>query len=143
MEFAGQVATGLGFGAEKHHKFIKKNMEIYENLKFDAQHIVTCVEITTSLLKKYGLTSKNIIQDVAGLTIYPTEYFCPYNMETRKTLITDNTYSIHHYDATWYGNSVVAKLNKKILPFKIKLRRVVNIFFGDEAYKKLKNLFIK
>ena len=71
-------------------------MEIYENLKFDAQHIVTCVEITTSLLKKYGLTSKNIIQDVAGLTIYPTEYFCPYNMETRKTLITDNTYSIHH-----------------------------------------------
>lgn len=24
MEFAGQVATGLGFGAEKHHKFIKK-----------------------------------------------------------------------------------------------------------------------
>ena len=34
MEFAGQVATGLGFGAEKHHKFIKKNMEIYEKINY-------------------------------------------------------------------------------------------------------------
>ncbi|HFI0078726.1 glycosyltransferase family 32 protein [Streptococcus suis] len=137
-ELLGRVNTGVGFGAVKHHQFIKENMEIYEKLEFDTKYMVTCVEITTSLLEKYGLASKNIVQNIAGLTIYPTEYFCPYNMETGKTTITDNTYSIHHYDATWYGDGIKATVKKQLLPLKIKTRQVIDRLFGEGAYQNLK-----
>ena len=36
-----------------------------------------------------------------GLTIYPKEYFCPLEYETGIINITEYTYSIHHFHASW------------------------------------------
>jgi hypothetical protein len=57
--------------------------------------------IQTRLLLKYGMKLSNIIQTINGLTIFPTEYFCPLNQATGQLNITHNTYSIHHYEASW------------------------------------------
>ena len=38
---------------------------------------------------------------MAGLYIYPKEYFCPKIMDSDEIVITENTVSIHHYDASW------------------------------------------
>ena len=65
------------------------------------------VTITTDLLCKYGLKNINDIQEVAGVLIYPKEYFCPKDYATGNLNITHNSVSIHHYDAswlTWYEN---------------------------------------
>lgn len=116
MELPGLVATGLGFGAQKGHWFLKENIGFYHKLNFDANNIITCVNITTDLLKKYDLTSDNSKQTLKDMIILPTEYFCPMNYQTKEIKITEKTYSIHHYDASWQSNKMKLKtLLKNIL----------------------------
>lgn len=101
LETTEKVATGLGFGAEKGCDFIKENMAAYEALK-DFSSPVPCPDITTELLGKYNVDCVcNQIQEVAGVTIYPVEYFCPKHTHTGIVTVTPNTVSIHHYDASW------------------------------------------
>lgn len=61
----------------------------------------TVVGYTTDLLVKHGLRNLNEIQKICDIWIYPSEYFCPKSYLTAKINITPNTYSIHHYDASW------------------------------------------
>lgn len=131
MELPGLVNTGLGFGAQKGHWFIKENMDFYRKIDFDTNNIITCVKITTDLLKKYDFSFDNSKQVVKDISIFPTEYFCPMNYQTKELKITDNTYSIHHYDATWQPMS---------MKFKSFLKKVL----GDKQImflKKIKNIF--
>ena len=39
------------------------------------------------------------------MVIYPTEYFCPKDYETQEIIITPNTYTIHHYTASWHSKT--------------------------------------
>ena len=60
-------------------------------------------------------------------------------METNQLNVTNNTYSIHHYDSSWYSeNKFLRVMNKKILPVKIKLKRNINKIFGEGTYQKMK-----
>ncbi|WGE31936.1 glycosyl transferase [Actinobacillus genomosp. 2] len=111
-ESIDDVATGLGFGAEKGHWFIAENMSVYENMHFNMENIITCVEITTKLLIEKGFSSSDEVQQINDIVIYPTEYFCPLNYKTHELHIKQNTYSIHHYDATW--QSPLMKFKTKI-----------------------------
>jgi mannosyltransferase OCH1-like enzyme len=138
FEIPGKVNTGIGFGAIKQHEFIKENKLVYESMEFNPKFLNTCVEITTNLFESYGLINKDIEQKLADVTIYPTDYFCPFSIETRRTTITNNTYSIHHYDATWYGKGKVAKIKKFMLPFKIKARLYINKSLGEGTYERIK-----
>ena len=60
------------------------------------------VDITTEILNKNGI---EILDDgilrSSGILIYPKEYFCPKNYRTGQMVITQNTRSIHWYDASW------------------------------------------
>ena len=59
-------------------------------------------------------------------TIYPVDYFCPMNYDTGEITITENTYSIHHYAASWYtGNALVRKIKYYLIPVKIFVKRYV------------------
>ena len=76
----------------------------------------TVVTITTDLLCKYGLKNINDIQEVAGVLVYPKEYFCPKDWISGKITFTNFTYTIHHYDASWLPWYQKVKLNiKKVL----------------------------
>ncbi len=123
MESAGEVATGLGFGAVKKHPFIYENMQYYHNTTFDMNNIITCVNVTSSILLKKGLINIDKNQILDDVYIYSTEYFCPLNYKTNELSITNNTYSIHHYDATWQPFSMRLKTNLK----RILGNRIVNI----------------
>ena len=68
---------------------------------------------------------------MAGITIYPVDYFCPINMDTGKLVITDNTRSIHRYAASWVDD--YSKFRGKV--YKL-LRRVL----GEKTVKKIRNL---
>lgn len=67
---------------------------------FDKTTIVTRV---TELLLHQGLKNVPGVQSVAGVTIYPAEYFNPKDFATGKISLTENTRCIHHFDASWYS----------------------------------------
>lgn len=130
MEQIGTVNTGQGFGAIKGNHFIKENKEYYESCdvcdeKGNFNRII-CVEITTNLLKKYGLRKKNEKQKVGEMIIYPVDYFCPKVMGTNIIKITSNTYSIHHFDSTWKSDN---KLLRKIGYYLIPVKQLIKKFF--------------
>ena len=60
-----------------------------------------CTKYTTEYLSELGLKKKNVIQNIRGMAIYPYEYFGPLVFPDGKAKTTKNTYSIHHYAATW------------------------------------------
>ena len=130
MEQVGTVATGLGFGAVAGHAFLAQNKAIYESKSFVRENgefkPEICVKITTGLLREHGLVAENRIQNVAGVAIYPTDYFCPLVMGTNKLMITERTFSIHHYAASWYtGNALVKKIKYRLIPLKIFVKKYI------------------
>lgn len=97
------VNPGLGLAADAGMPIYKELVELYEGLSFyDSKKSIdytTIVQITTSVLMKHGLKNITSIQQVAGLQIYPKEYFNP--MSGNTIITTENTYSIHHYAGSW------------------------------------------
>lgn len=127
FEFAGEVNTGIGFGAIQNHQFIYENMQYYHNTEFDMNNIITCVNVTSSLLLEKGLQAIDESQVIDDIYIYSTEYFCPLNYKTNELNITTNTYSIHHYDATWQ-------------PVRMKIRTKLKEILGSRISGFIKNL---
>lgn len=124
------VALGLGFAVEPHNPIIKEIMSFYENTHyiFPDGHMeqIPIVPITTNVLKKYGLKpSANEPYDCGGITIYPWEYFCPIEFLSNKLEITENTYTIHHYSATWM--SWIDKLKMQKGYYATKIKRLLGI----------------
>lgn len=107
------VAPGLGLAVEKKDILLKELMEIYHTSHFVLEDGTLCmkniVEITTELLRGKGLKNTTDIQQCCGFTIYPKDYFCPIDYDTRKLKITANTRTIHHYAESWVPKSTRLK----------------------------------
>lgn len=104
----GFVATGLGFGAVRHHPVIHALLDDYQNIPFFLENgkedLMPCPNRNTKVLQQLGLTANmHRIQNIKNLLVYPPEYFCPKNFYTGHLKITRNTYSIHHYDSSWFS----------------------------------------
>lgn len=101
----GLVAPGLGMAADSGMNIYKEILDYYNQMHFmDAGgkiNGITVVEHITNILEKYGFKLENKIQNIAGIYIYPCDYFCPIDYNTGKLYITNNTHSIHHYVASW------------------------------------------
>jgi hypothetical protein len=93
--------TGQGFGAVKGHPLVKKMLDMYTSMGFNTN---PCPVYNTEAIKKEGFILNNTYQKQKGVTLYPTDYFCPKDRRTGKVCITDNTYSIHHFDASWLSD---------------------------------------
>jgi hypothetical protein len=127
----GIVATGLGFGAEKGNKIVSEFLKDYDNIPFvlpDGSYDLTpCPDRNTEALKRLGMDIKNTSQTFMDITFLPDEYLCPMNYYTGKKTITENTYSIHHYSASW--TSVVTKRTTRI-------KRIIGVRLYDKIYGK-------
>lgn len=103
IENGVMVNPGLGMGAEPHSPFLKEVINHYKGLSFlrtdGTINYDTVVFYTTNILKTFGWTGAE--KNIAGINIYPKEYFCPLDYETGELKLTENTYTIHHYSATW------------------------------------------
>jgi len=129
--------TGV-MGAEKHHPWIETLLEYYENREFiksDGSYDLTPnTQIITKLtIEKYNWIPSNVYQELKdGLVIYPTDFFCPKDLRSRKLRITENTVAIHHFAASW-------------LPLRQKVRsRVLSTlrkFLGERFYEKLRSYY--
>lgn len=99
------VNTGLGFGSIREHPLLGEIINFYNqmDLKKHLKNIekITTPIIVTNILNKRGLMANGEYQDLGDIKIYPTDYFSPKSPYTRLINITQNTYSIHQFDATW------------------------------------------
>lgn len=101
------VATGLGIAAPPQLPLYSEIISQYERSGFfqenNAENLTTVVKRVTQILEGHGLEHKNTVQRIAGIIIYPKDFFCPKDLNTGKIEITPNTYAIHHYDASWWS----------------------------------------
>lgn len=108
------VATGLGFGSEKYNIIIKEMMEDYENISFldssGKMDLTPCPERNTKILYKYGFKNIDVFQNLEYIKILPTDFLCPIEYNTGKKIITNNTFSIHHYSSSWLSKKTRFKI---------------------------------
>lgn len=130
FEAEDRLPTGL-MASSPHQHFFCKLLQDYDGRSFikpDGSFDLTTnvVAITNACVEK-GLVLNNCKQTVDGFTLFPSEYFCPKDWETKEVHITDNTYAIHHFDGSW-------------LPAGLRFREKVKAAIGFENINKLKSL---
>lgn len=130
------VAPGLGIGVNSGNVLYKEILELYSTISFIQEgkyNLKTVVNITTEILCDKGLKNIQSIQKIAGIMLYPCDYFCPINYRTGKKTVTKNTYTIHHYASSWFSFSqLTAKFIKKTLgnttfEFILKIKKALKV----------------
>ena len=113
-----QVAPGLGLGATPGLDLYKLLLDKYATLSFrnpdGSLNQKTIVAHTTKVLVGQGLQKTDEIQQVAGVWIYPADYFNPLDSLTGKLKITENTRSIHWYMNSWSDTGKLYKWLSKL-----------------------------
>ena len=104
-----KVAPGLGLGVTPEHSLYKDLLDKYAPLRFKnadgSLNQKTIVAYNTEVLQELGLQPTSEIQKVAGVWIYPADYFNPLDSLTGKLKLTDNTRSLHWYMNSWSDSS--------------------------------------
>ena len=129
FECTGIVAPGLIFAVEKNFPVLNEFINQYKTEHFEirADGIYKTVNLhVTEILQKEGLKTDNTLQTVAGLTVFPSEYFCGYDTDIHEPDITRNTICWHHYFASWSK-----------VPFKSKIQNILKKVIGKNNYKKM------
>ena len=126
-----EVNTGLGFGAVSNNVVLKTMLDEYEPL-LDGEHgVVMCPKLNTAALQKLGLLCDGKYQKFDWATVYPKEYFNPYESTTGRLNKTKNTVSIH-----WYMGSCLTK-SQKLRSF---ISKPFHRIFGENCFAFLKGL---
>ncbi len=132
----GLVSTGLGFACEKGSKLIGALLADYDDISFvlsDGKYdMMPCPDRNTKIMIELGFDVKNKIQNFMGMQILPEDYLCPIKYYTGKKRITKNTYSIHHFSATWISSTAKRTLFVK---------RLIGVKLYDKLYGKFLHRF--
>ena len=104
FEAEDRIPTGL-MACRVGQVLFKELLDDYENAHFirkdGTYDTTTNVTRITNTCLKYGLKLDNTLQTVNGFTLFPSDYFCPKDSETKELHLTDNSMTIHHFDGSW------------------------------------------
>ncbi len=152
LQYSGlilSIASGLGFGAEKHTELLRELMARYESEPFllpnGEKNMTTNSSKDTAVFQKYGLILEDreqFLMDV--IHIYPTEYFNPIHWGEKKPNLTEKTISIHWYSASWWDNANIRRILGSGKAYRIAMfilhipNRIMLTILGREAYESMK-----
>lgn len=152
-EDGAYVNFGQGFGAEAYNPVIKAHMDLYEGVDFvlkdGSLNKLPSPKYTTKILVNYGLNRQsNNVQYLDDITVYPSDYFCPKDYNSGTIRKTKNTYSIHHYDASWLPEEDNEKKIQRWASWRRDSirhlpNRIIKKLIGQEVYDKVKYVFRK
>ncbi len=118
-----QVAFGLGYGAIKKHPILKSLLDLYSRISFVDKYgninRITCPHYQTQALRDYGFRLNGKFEQKDGIAVFPREFFAPYN-DMGLGKITERTYSIHWFSASWLN----ADENRKREEMKNEIQKV-------------------
>lgn len=110
FEDASHVATCV-MACEPEFPLFKEFLLQYSNMQFlnpdGTLNTTTNVSRLTDICLEWGMLQNGQCQSVAGLTIYPADYFCPLALDTGLLKQTENMVAIH-----WFAGSMNNKLEK-------------------------------
>ncbi len=94
------------FGSEKGNRLFKEFMDDYKGRRFilgEGQYDTTPNPVPiTKRLMEHGLQVNGEYQELEYITIYPMDYFCPFNpYRDGGNCFTKNTYANHHFNGAW------------------------------------------
>lgn len=125
------VNSGQGTGSEAGQPFLQEQLEVYRQMNFINEigflSTKSCPIIATQVLEKKGLIKNGEQQTVDEVTIYPADYFNPYDDATGRLNITEHTHSIHWYAKSWSPRS----------KSKDKVMKALHRTFGTERVHRL------
>lgn len=128
------IPTGI-MAAEKALPIIKELLDYYTDRHFlndDGSFDTTtnCVTITDIFLK-HNLILNGQLQTISDFTLYPSDYFCPFENETGKLNKTENTATIHWFNKSWLPETIRKRS---------KITRIFHRIFGVNCFKWLNKL---
>ena len=136
FERDGLVSTGLGFACEKGNAIVGHMLSDYNDIAFvkpDGSFDFTpCPDRNTAKLKMLGMDITKRNQIFMDMQFFSEEYFCPMDYYTGRKKITPNTYSIHHYTASWTS----AKSRRTTL-----IKRIIGVKLYEKLYGKFLHRF--
>lgn len=98
------IPTGI-MASEKGQELFVELLNQYGHASFlnedGSYDLTTNVERITQTCTKYGFVPNNQMQIIKGFALYPKDYFCPKDLLTQKVNLTENSYTIHHFDGSW------------------------------------------
>ena len=134
------VSTGT-LACTKNFALFAEMLNEYQNKHFcllgGGHDLTTNVATITDFVSRYGFIPNNTLQTIRGFTIYPQEYFCPKNYNTLKITITNNTYAIHYFSASWTSPIVKARrVVKQLLGSRINslIFKIVNFLKAKQKH---------
>ena len=144
FENLNNINLGHGFGGEKGLPVFKEIMDQYLDIKFinndGTYNMLPSPQINTKVFLNHGLKLNNQEQLLDEyIKIYPIDYFCPKSFRTGELHKTKNTYSIHHFDASWFSKDGKKWLKKDRK--KIKNRKIIKAIIGERLFENLKKFF--
>lgn len=138
--FLGRENEGLWeaavMGSIKGMKIFEKLLEHYNTHSFKNKtgyDVTPLPKVMSDLAKDYykivEINSLNQFDiNSSDLQILPFDYFSPKSYKTGKLNITERTFTIHHFTASWHGK-------------KEKLYKLVKRFFGKDFAKRCSKLY--
>ena len=110
-----QLIEAAVIGSEKKSDWVLDCLNYYNNRAFikengelDLLILPSIMELQIKQTRKMTLLNSKNIDNISKLILnkdefflFPSDYFSPKNHQTRKVLISNNTYTIHHYDSAW------------------------------------------
>lgn len=131
-----QLSTGLGFACEKGNELVGAFLKDYDDIPFlledGSYDIMPCPDRNTKTAIKLGLNTDIKDQVFMGIHILPEDYLCPIKYFSGKKIITKNTYSIHHFCASWTS----AKSKRTTF-----IKRIIGVKLYSKLYGKFLHRF--
>ena len=129
FETVSTAASGLAFGSANTGLALKMMLDEYDPL-LDGEHgMIGCPLLNTQALVKLGLVPNGELQHFEWGTVYPKDYFNPYESTTGRLNKTENTVSVH-----WYMGSFLSPTTK----LKLKITKPMRRLFGEHVFDFLK-----
>lgn len=116
FETSSLLNPGLIYASNKDDSLCEEILQYYKqaNFELDMKNKETVCTIFTKILTKHGLLLNGKTQNLPQITVYSREWFCPIDVITNKKTITQNTRTIHWYNASWYTPKQKLKHNIKV-----------------------------
>lgn len=125
----------------KNHPFIEEFLNTYSNRRFVLPNGSFDMSVInkhfSELARQWGVDLEHEqFQELQGgkIAIYPRDYFAAFDIGNWHVKTTNNTYTVHHMNASWGSNSL--KLHLLVI-------HILQKILGHKGYDRLKTMFYR